>query len=137
MGVEAFLDTDVLVYAVSSATSEQSKRLTSEQLIVNLDFGVSGQVLQEFYETVTRRIAKPITHEAAMGWLEDLCELEFVPVDAELVMASAENCSKFNTSYRNGSIIAAAQRLGCKTLYSEHLTHGQTYDRVTVINPYL
>lgn len=137
MSVEAFFDTNILIYAVSSAPGEQSKRLRSEQLIANLDFGVSGQVLQEFYNAVTRKIAKPITHEAAMGWIEDLSELEVIPVDAELVSAGAENSARYQTSYWDGAIIAAAERSGAKTLYSEDLNHEQAYGSVTAINPYI
>ncbi len=137
MSVEAFLDTNILVYAVSSAPSEKTKRLRSEQLIANLDFGISGQVLQEFYTTVTRKIAKPISHEDAMGWIEDLSELDVVPVDSELVAAGAENCVRYQTSYWDGALIAAAERSGAKTLYTEDLNHGQTYGSVTAINPYI
>lgn len=137
MSVEAFLDTSILVYAVSSAPAEQFKRVRSEQLIANLDFGISGQVLEEFYDAVTRKIARPITHEAAMGWIEDLSELEVIPVDAELVSAGAEIGVRYQTSYWEGAIIAAAERSGAKTLYTEDLTHGQTYGSVTAINPYI
>ena len=137
MSVEAFLDTNILVYAVSSAPDEEPRRKMSEQLIENLEFGVSGQVLQEFYNAVTRKIAEPITHEAAMGWLEDLSELDFVPVDQALVTSGAELSQRYKTSYWDGAIIAAAIRLGAPTLYTEDLNHGQTYGSVTAINPFL
>lgn len=137
MSVEAFFDSNILIYAVSSAPSEADKRLRSEQLIANLDFGVSGQVLEEFYTAVTRRIEKPITHEAAMGWIEDLSELEVVPVDADLVSAGAAHSETYKTSYWDGALIAAAERSGAKTLYTEDLTHGQSYGTVTAINPYI
>ncbi|PAQ06083.1 hypothetical protein [Mesorhizobium temperatum] len=35
-----------------------------------------------------------------------------------------------------GAIIAAAERLGVKTLYTEDLNHGQTYGSVVAINPF-
>jgi len=34
-------------------------------------------------------------------------------------------------------IIAAAYELGCATLYSEDFSHGQDYDGVRVVNPFL
>ncbi len=137
MSVEAFLDTNVLVYAVSSSPDEEPKRKMSEQLIENLEFGTSGQVLQEFYTTVTRKIARPLPHDTAMEWLEDLTELDFVPVDQALVSSGAELSHRYQTSYWDGAIIAAAIRLGASTLYTEDLGHGQVYDTVTAINPYL
>jgi predicted nucleic acid-binding protein len=34
-------------------------------------------------------------------------------------------------------VLAAAEKLGCKTLYSERFVHGQTYGSVRVVNPFL
>ena len=49
MPVEVFLDTNVLVYAVDSSDSEQTKRQQAIELIETRDFALSAQVLQEFY----------------------------------------------------------------------------------------
>ena len=35
------------------------------------------------------------------------------------------------------AILAAAQELGAQTVYSKDLSHGQTYDGVKVVNPFL
>ena len=137
MSVEAFFDTGILVYAVSSADEEQAKRKMSEQLINNVEFGVSGQVLAEFYTTVTRDIERPISHADAVSWIADLSELEVVELDSDLVLAGAELSAKYETSYWDGTIIAAAQRAGAKTLYTEDLNHQQVFDDVIAINPYL
>ena len=59
MRVEAFLDTNVLIYAVSSAPAEATKKERALDLIMNTDFGLSAKVLQEFYVNVTRMIATP------------------------------------------------------------------------------
>ena len=44
---------------------------------------------------------------------------------------------RYQIRYYDAAILAAAQELGCQTLYSEDLSHGQTYDTVQVINPFL
>ncbi len=44
---------------------------------------------------------------------------------------------KFQVSHWDATIIAAALELGCNTLYSEDLNHGQSYDGVGVVNPFL
>jgi predicted nucleic acid-binding protein len=54
MSVDCFLDTNVLVYAVSSAERDAAKRSKALDLVRQSDFGLSAQVLQEFYVTVTR-----------------------------------------------------------------------------------
>jgi predicted nucleic acid-binding protein len=44
---------------------------------------------------------------------------------------------RFQLSQWDATIIAAALELGCHTVYSEDLNHGQDYGGVTVINPFL
>ena len=40
-------------------------------------------------------------------------------------------------SHWDATIIAPAQNLGCVTLYSEDMSHGQNYGGVRVNNPFL
>ena len=54
-----FVDTNVLVYAVSSDPGEAFKKERALALIEGVDFGLSAQVMQEFYVVVTRKIARP------------------------------------------------------------------------------
>ena len=61
----------------------------------------------------------------------------FVPTDAELIQTAIELRQRFQVSYWDAAIIAAAQRLGAKTIYSEDLSHGQHYGSVQVVNPFL
>jgi predicted nucleic acid-binding protein len=44
---------------------------------------------------------------------------------------------RFGISYWDAAILAAAKQLGCHTVYSEDLNHGQDYDGVRVVNPFL
>ncbi len=43
---------------------------------------------------------------------------------------------RFQTSYWDSAILAAAKQLGCHTVYSEDLNDQQNYDGVTVVNPF-
>ena len=65
MSVDAFLDTNVLIYAVSSSYAEAEKKERALELIMGTDFGLSTQVLQEFYVNVTQKIAKPLAPDDA------------------------------------------------------------------------
>ena len=40
------------------------------------------------------------------------------------------------TSYWDAAILASAKALGCQTLYTEDLNHGQDYDGVRAVNPF-
>ena len=61
MGVDCLLDTNVLVYAVAGRGAEETKRKRAVELIESEDFGLSAQVLQEFYVAVVRKIEVPLT----------------------------------------------------------------------------
>lgn len=137
MSVEAFLDTNVLVYAVSSDPAEAGKKEKALALIENTDFGVSAQVLQEFSVVVTRKIARPLSPEQAVDLLEQFKSLPVVWMDYPLIISGIEASLRFGISYWDGSIIAAAERLGASLLYSEDLGHGERYGSITVVNPFL
>jgi predicted nucleic acid-binding protein len=59
-----------------------------------------------------------------------------LPVTHELVVAAVILRRRYHISHWDSTIIAAAQELGCKTLYSEDLNHGQDYDGVRIQNPF-
>jgi len=135
--VKVFLDTNVLIYAVSPSLAESAKKERALELIEHTDFGLSAQVLQEFYVNVTRKIAKPLTPDAAVALLEQLRSFPMVPTDYPLTVAGVEISLRFGISYWDGAIIAAAECLGATTLYSEDLSHGQHYGSVQAVNPFL
>lgn len=72
MSVDCFLDTNVLVYAAAGKESEEAKRQRALVLIEEENFGLSVQVLQEFYVTVCRKIERPLSAEQALEWIEQL-----------------------------------------------------------------
>jgi predicted nucleic acid-binding protein len=137
MSVEAFLDTNVLIYAVSSAASESAKKQKALELIETIDFGLSAQVLQEFYVNVTRKIARPLSPDMALSLLDEFKCFPIVWTDYPLIVAAVELSVRFDLSYWDGAIIAAAESLGASILYTEDLNHGQRYGSVRAINPFL
>jgi predicted nucleic acid-binding protein len=137
MSVECFLDTNVLVYAVSSAEGEAPKSAKALELIQRTDFGLSAQVLQEFYVTVTRKIRRPLSTERAVELLDEYRVFPTVSTDYALIVSAVELSLRYRISYWDGAIVAAAQALSAATLYTEDLQHGQLYGSVRVQNPFL
>ena len=137
MGVDSFLDTNVLIYAISSAASESAKKEKALELIEHADFGLSAQVLQEFYVNVTRKIASPLTPDAALALIEQFRRFPLIWTDYPLIVAGVETSVRYGISFWDGAIIAAAESLGAAILYTEDLSHGQHYGSVQVINPFL
>jgi len=136
MSVDCFLDTNVIVYAAAGRAEGAGKRERALDLIETTDFGVSAQVLQEFYVTVVRKIEIPLSAAEALRWIEQLEAFPCLPVDAGLVKIAAEISQRHQISYWDGAIVAAAESLGAPILYSEDLAHGQRYGPVQVLNPF-
>jgi predicted nucleic acid-binding protein len=105
-------------------------------LIATTEFGISAQVLAEFYATVTRKGDDPMPAGAALDWIELLEQQPCVSIDAGIVKRGAEISERYRISYWDGAIIAAAEALGATTLFSEDLSDGQSYGSVKVVNPF-
>lgn len=131
---ECFLDTNVLIYAASTKNDAPRKYAIAKDLIATTDFCLSGQVIAEFIANITRKFVVP-PHEVAW-WLDKLSGFPITPVDMDLVKAGITMSERYQISYWDGAIIAAANRLGAPILYTEDLNHGQTYGSVKVINPF-
>jgi predicted nucleic acid-binding protein len=137
MSVDCFLDTNVLLYAVSSAEADAAKRAKALDLVRQSDFGLSAQVLQEFYVTVTRKIRKPLAPELAVALMDEYRVFPTVPTDYPLIVSAVELSLRYGISYWDGAIVAAAEALEAEVLYTEHLNHGQHYGAVRAVNPFL
>ena len=57
-------------------------------------------------------------------------------VSEDVFWAALQIKERYKLSYWDSAIIAAAVQLGCHTVYSEDLNHGQMYAGVRVINPF-
>ena len=136
MSVECFLDTNVLVYAAAGRGAEEAKRERAMELIETEDFGLSVQVLQEFYVTVVGKIKIPLSAEQALGWIEQLAAFPCLAIDKSLVKIAIEFSERYRISYWDGAIVAAAEALGAEMLYSEDLNHGQLYGSAKVCDPF-
>jgi predicted nucleic acid-binding protein len=135
MSVECVLDTNVLVYAAAKQGTDERKRSKARELIAQ-PFGISGQILQEFFVTVTRKVKAPMRPIEALEWIEQFEEQPCVPIDVSLVKRGIEQSVRHKISYWDGAVIAAAETLRAEVLYSEDLNDGQLYGTVRVINPF-
>ncbi len=136
MNADVVLDTNILVYAASKASEDAAKARVALELIASTQFGVSAQILQEFYVTTTRKLRVKLSHHQALDWIESLEAFPCINVDASLVYQGAERAERYQLSYWDGTIIAAAERLAAHTVYSEDLGDGQLYGPIRVVNPF-
>ena len=138
MSGRAFLDTNVLVYAVDDA--DPHKRDRARQLLAEADPGdlvLSTQVLCEFYVVVTRKLDCPLPDGVAAEAVADLSQLPLiVATDAELVRAGIATCQRWQLSFWDGLIVAAATAAGCDLVLSEDLSDGARLGSVRIENPF-
>lgn len=136
--VEAFLDTNVLVYAVSE--EEGAKHRLAAELVrrgfAEGCFAISTQVLLELYVTVTRKIAVPLPPAQALDYVSALAEWRVVEQTPELVLAALALADRSRLSPWDAAILEAARRAGCSRLITEDLAAGAEYVGVTVENPF-
>ncbi len=132
-----FVDTNVLLYAVSRARGEAAKAETARRLLDATDLALSVQVLQEFYVQATRPTRSgALTHEQAALLLEAWLRFPVQDTTVPLMLSAARTSARYRLSYWDAAIIEAARALGCETVLSEDLTDGQDYGGVVVENPF-
>ena len=136
MTVDSFFDTNVLVYAAAGRGTEDRKRRRALDLISSENFGLSAQVLQEFYVTVTRKIQVPMTPAVAAEWIEQFEVFPCLAIDPSLVKLGIEASERWQLSYWDGAILAAAEAMGARIVYSEDLCHGRQYGQLRVCDPF-
>jgi len=136
--VMEFVDSNVLIYAYDPTAKSKHER--AKALIAQLWESRCGclsiQVLQEFYVTITRKVAKPLASETAAAIVSDIAAWRVhVPVVEDVNQAISLH-QRYGISFWDAMIVRSAARLGCSTLWSEDLGSGQVYAGVRVLNPF-
>ncbi len=132
-----FVDTNVLLYAVSSSRTEAAKAERAVALLNEPDLALSVQVLQEFYVQATRASrSSPLGHEDAVALIRAWSRFPIQPITLEIMTAALGARSRWRLSYWDAAIIEAARALRCDVVLSEDLKHGQSFDGLRVINPF-
>jgi predicted nucleic acid-binding protein len=137
MSAVRFVDTNVLLYAISTDPREAAKKATALKLLDDLDLGLSVQVLQEFYVQATRR-ERPdrIEPSQAIALIEGWLRFPAQEMTVGILRAAIQSATRYNVSYWDAAILEAARALGCHEVLSEDLSDGQNYGGVRVINPF-
>jgi predicted nucleic acid-binding protein len=132
-----FVDTNVLLYEVSTDPAEARKASLARDVVDATDLSLSVQVLQECYVRATRADrADRLTHDQATLLVEAWLRFPVQETTVPLVRLVFELRQPFRLSYWDAAILAAARLLECEALLSEDLTHGRDYDGVRVVNPF-
>lgn len=133
-----FFDTNVLVYLFDTDSSDKRKKARAlfQKHAEAGDVLLSTQVLQEFYVTVTRKLARPLNAAAAAEAVSSFAELPLVQIDSELIISAIHRSHNDQLSFWDALIVQAAIEGHASTLYSEDMQHGQTANGLRVVNPF-
>jgi len=132
-----FVDTNILLYAVSTVPADRLKSHVAQRALDDDDLAMSVQVLQEFYVQATRESKQdPLTHDQALLLIESFLRFPIQDLTLSVLRDALVSKKRFRISYWDAAIIEAARAMGCETILSEDLSHGQDYDGVKVINPF-
>ena len=128
-----FVDTNVLIYAVSTTAEDEQKRRRALELLARRDLALSVQVLQEFYVQSTRP-SRPgaLTHAEAVAFTESLRRFPVQAITIDVLHTALSICERFRLSYWDSAILAAARLSGCDI----DLSAEQDYDGLRVDNPF-
>ena len=136
--VMRFVDTNVLLYAFAPRPGDAAKARAAVDLIRARNLAVSVQVLQEFYVQATRaNRAAAIPHDLAVEAIASLGRFPTQENTMALVQRAIAAHRRWTISYWDAAIIEAARLQGCTEVLTEDLQHGQDFDGVRVVNPFL
>jgi predicted nucleic acid-binding protein len=132
-----FVDTNVLLYAISRDPAERSKAARANEILDAGDIGLSVQVLQEFYVQSTRASrGDAITYDQAAGLVEAWCRFPVQVTSVEVMRAALDTRVRFGISYWDAAILEAGRALGCTLVLSEDLDDATDYDGIRVEDPF-
>lgn len=138
MKERVFLDTNVLVYLFDADAPVKQQRaralLTSQELRAQII--LSTQVLQEFYVSVTRKLAVPLDPDTALRAVQDLAAFPTVQIDTHLILLAIQRSRKAKISFWDALILEVALIAGATLLYSEDFQDGVVFGKLRIENPF-
>lgn len=138
MKERVFLDTNVLVYlfdADAPAKQERARALLSIQEL-RAQMILSTQVLQEFYVSVTRKLANPLDPDTALKAVQDLAVFPVVQIDTPLILLAIRRSRTAKVSFWDALILESALVAGTTLLYSEDFQDGAVFGKLRIENPF-
>ncbi len=132
-----FVDTNVLLYSVSSDPTETGKAAIAVELLGSADLALSVQVLQEFFVQATHpRRPGALSGEDALVLIRTWLRYPVHETTAELVQAAARSARRWQISYWDAAVVEAARALGCTQIITEDLNPGQDFGGIVAVNPF-
>jgi predicted nucleic acid-binding protein len=137
MNDKTFVDTNVLIYAhdVDAKAKHETARTVLRELWSQRTGVLSPQVLQEFYVNVTRKIATPLSRDAARLVVNSYAIWCTETTPAEIATAfHIEDQSRIG--FWDALMVASAAKAGAVRILSEDLNAQQTIAGIRIEDPF-
>ena len=132
-----FVDTNILLYSISTTPEEAAKQGLARQILDAGDLALSVQVLQEFYVQATRTTrVDALPHEIAAGLIRAWLRFTVQELTVSVMLGALEIKAAHGLPYWDAAVVSAARALGCGELFSEDLQHGRVIDGVRITDPF-
>ena len=140
MSGKVFFDSNILIYAWGPRNAPKASlaRDLIAEAVAKTCGVVSYQVLQESLNVALKKFVPVVTADLAAGYMDEVVgALEIVPWSVALCKAALSTRDRYQFSWYDSLIVAAALEANCETLFTEDLQHGQSIETLTVVNPFL
>lgn len=133
-----FVDANVIVYAFdpSAGTKQAAAQRLLERLWESGTGCVSVQVLQEFFVTVTRKVAKRLSIDDATDRIREFVTWKVFAPTADDVLGAIGLHKQAQIGFWDAMVVWAAGESGCEILWTEDLTDGQLLRGVRIRDPF-
>ena len=133
-----FVDTNVLVYArdASEPTRQPRAKDWMDWLWQQHAGRLSIQVLQEYYQVVTRKLQPGLSRQLARDDVGDLLAWQPVSMNGAVIEQAWAVEDEYSLSWWDALIVGAARYEQCDYLLSEDMQEGQELGGPVVLNPF-
>lgn len=135
IAVDIFIDTNVLIYAHDLDAGEKhdkASRLVRDLWDRRVVPSLSIQVLQEMHVNLIR---KGVSVDESADTVRRYLAWRVMNNTKTLLRRAFDVQQRWQLSFWDSAIVAAAQQAGASALWSEDLNAGQNYGGVVVVNP--
>jgi len=138
MSAKIFVDTNILIYAHDKDAGQKYDICASvlRSLWQQRTGVISTQVLQEFYVNVTRKIANPLSKPKAREIIESYLAWHVELNDIVTMLAASELEERYQLSFWDALIVAAATNAKADKIITEDMNHGKIIEGIRIENPF-
>ena len=136
MSAEIFLDSNIFRYAFNDADVGK-QAIAKSVLLADRNCAISAQVVNEVSNNLLKRFGR--SNADVLAFIEDCyTRYEVADISQDVFMKAVVLRERYQFSYYDSVIVAAALLMDCSSLYSEDMHHDLVVeDNLVIVNPFV